>query len=109
MARVQVINQTTLNTDPEPTDWTLWFQWCRYLYDDGAMQHGYVSSGSDRNLRAGHFKPHGDKLEFRRSRCLRSSWRRQEQRDGETTTAMTLKCQPRSRGLLRKPQPARFS
>ena len=41
MARVQVINQTTLNTDPEPTDWTLWFQWCRYLYDDGAMQHGY--------------------------------------------------------------------
>jgi hypothetical protein len=41
MARVQVINQTTLNTTPEPADWTLWFQWCRYIYDNGGMEYGY--------------------------------------------------------------------
>jgi hypothetical protein len=39
MARVQVINETTLDNDPE--DWTLWFQWCRYFYDGGEMQYGY--------------------------------------------------------------------
>ena len=41
MARVQVINETTLETCPGANDWTLWFQWCRYLYDDGGMQYGY--------------------------------------------------------------------
>lgn len=41
MARVQVINETTLNTNPAPDDWTLWFQWCRYIYDDGHTQFGY--------------------------------------------------------------------
>lgn len=41
MARVQVIKETTLDANPKPTDWTLWFQWCRYFYDDGQMQHGY--------------------------------------------------------------------
>ena len=39
MARVQVLNQTTI--DDDLTDWTLWFQWCRYLFDDGEMQYGY--------------------------------------------------------------------
>lgn len=41
MARVQVINETTLDANPPPTDWTLWFQWCRYLYDGGEMEYGY--------------------------------------------------------------------
>ncbi len=40
MARVQVLAETSLdNSNSE--EWTLWFQWCRYLYDDGGMQHGY--------------------------------------------------------------------
>ncbi|HXM42962.1 MAG TPA: hypothetical protein VN924_17040 [Bryobacteraceae bacterium] len=42
MARVQVINETTDNTtDPKPVEWTLWFQWCRYFYDDSTMEYGY--------------------------------------------------------------------
>ncbi len=41
MARVHVINETTLDTEAASHEWTLWFQWCRYLYDDGGMQHGY--------------------------------------------------------------------
>ena len=41
MARVQVVNQTTLNTNPNPEDWTLWFQWCRYFYDNGEVDLGY--------------------------------------------------------------------
>ena len=43
MARVQVIKQTSLTPDPGPTDWSLWLQWCRYLYDDdaGSMDYGY--------------------------------------------------------------------
>jgi hypothetical protein len=41
MARVQVVNETTENSDPGPADWTLWFQWCRYFYDDGKMEYGY--------------------------------------------------------------------
>jgi hypothetical protein len=41
LARVQVINETTLDTNPGPNDWTLWYQWCRYLYDDGGMDYGY--------------------------------------------------------------------
>jgi hypothetical protein len=41
MARVHVINETTLDTEAASSDWTFWFQWCRYLYDDGGMQHGY--------------------------------------------------------------------
>ena len=41
MARVQVVNETTLDETPAADQWTLWFQWCRYLYDDGGLQHGY--------------------------------------------------------------------
>lgn len=41
MARVQVINEVTLETNPQADEWTLWFQWCRYLYDDGGMEYGY--------------------------------------------------------------------
>jgi len=38
MARVQVVNQTP----KEPVgDWQLRLQWCRYMYDDGNMEHGY--------------------------------------------------------------------
>lgn len=40
MARVQVINETTLDNS-DPNAWRLWFQWCRYLYDDGGMEYGY--------------------------------------------------------------------
>jgi hypothetical protein len=41
MARVQVINETTLDDSSGPNEWTFWFQWCRYFYDDGDMEHGY--------------------------------------------------------------------
>ncbi len=41
MARVQVINETTLNDAPAADEWTLWFQWCRYLYDAGDSEYGY--------------------------------------------------------------------
>lgn len=41
MARVHVIHETTLDSDVPPDEWTLWFQWCRYLFDDGEMQYGY--------------------------------------------------------------------
>jgi len=41
MARVQVLEETTTTNDADSDDWTLWFQWCRYLYDDGEIQHGY--------------------------------------------------------------------
>lgn len=40
MARVQVLNETTLR-DGDPSDWTLWFQWCRYLHDNGEVEYGY--------------------------------------------------------------------
>jgi hypothetical protein len=40
MARVQVLNETCFD-DSDPKESTLWFQWCRYLYDDGTIQHGY--------------------------------------------------------------------
>ena len=40
MARVQVLNETTLD-DSDPSAWTLRFQWCRYLYDDGGLEYGY--------------------------------------------------------------------
>ncbi len=38
MARVQVINTVTTM---DKTDWHVSLQWCRYLYDDGTMEHGY--------------------------------------------------------------------
>lgn len=41
LARVQVLNETTTLHDSAKTDVTLWFQWCRYLYDDGQIQYGY--------------------------------------------------------------------
>lgn len=40
MARVQVLKETAL-PESDPDEWRLWFQWCRYLYDDGQIQHGY--------------------------------------------------------------------
>lgn len=40
MARVQVLEETTI--DPHDPGWTLWFQWCRYLYDgDDVPENGY--------------------------------------------------------------------
>ena len=38
MARVQVVNCTDLGDRSETH---IEIQWCRYLYDDGTMQHGY--------------------------------------------------------------------
>lgn len=40
MARVHVIHEASLDS-ADPSEWTLWFQWCRYLYDDGTINHGY--------------------------------------------------------------------
>jgi hypothetical protein len=40
MTRVQVLNETSW-TESAQTGATLWFQWCRYLYDDGQVQYGY--------------------------------------------------------------------
>ena len=34
MARVQIINEIS-------NEHRLCLQWCRYFYDDGAMEHGY--------------------------------------------------------------------
>jgi hypothetical protein len=41
MARVQVLRQTTL--DEDLNDYTLWLQWCMYVYDEEEAdpQHGY--------------------------------------------------------------------
>lgn len=36
--RVQVINEVKSGEEGE---YRLCFQWCRYLYDDGGMEHGY--------------------------------------------------------------------
>lgn len=41
MARVQVINEATIHPNRGPEDWSLWIQWCRYIYDDGGTQMGY--------------------------------------------------------------------
>jgi hypothetical protein len=42
MARVYVLNQTSLDEPTTLDQWTLWFQWCRYLYDgDREPQYGY--------------------------------------------------------------------
>jgi hypothetical protein len=40
MARVQVINEVP-RREQKPKEWVLHLQWCRYLYDDGNMEHGY--------------------------------------------------------------------
>ena len=40
MTRVQVLNETSGSGAVQP-DLTLWFQWCRFLYDDGRIQYGY--------------------------------------------------------------------
>lgn len=40
MARVQVLNETALR-DPAQSGTTLFFQWCRYIHDDGQVEHGY--------------------------------------------------------------------
>jgi hypothetical protein len=37
--RVQVLNETTLDAPAE--EYRLFYQWGRYLYDDGTLQHGY--------------------------------------------------------------------
>jgi hypothetical protein len=36
------MQETSLDESPAPTQSTLWFQWCRYLYDNGEEpQYGY--------------------------------------------------------------------
>ncbi|MBC7807373.1 MAG: hypothetical protein H7145_14635 [Akkermansiaceae bacterium] len=40
MARVQILNETTIYPI-DPSAWRLWFQWCRYIYDDNTIQYGY--------------------------------------------------------------------
>lgn len=40
MARVQIVNEVQKDK-PKPGKWVLCLQWCRYLYDDGNMEHGY--------------------------------------------------------------------
>jgi len=37
--RVQVLNQVTNNT--LPNSWSLWLQYCRYIYDNGTLEMGY--------------------------------------------------------------------
>lgn len=39
MARVQVINEVCDNAPLE--QWSLCFQFCRYIYDNGEMEEGY--------------------------------------------------------------------
>ena len=39
MARVQVIHE--VGEDFGEEGWTLWFQWCLYVYDDGNSENGY--------------------------------------------------------------------
>lgn len=40
-ARVQVLKNVQTG-DPQVThEWELCFQWCRYFYDDGGVEHGY--------------------------------------------------------------------
>jgi hypothetical protein len=41
MARVQVINEVTIDENAPPGEFSLWFQWCRYFFDDGHLEHGY--------------------------------------------------------------------
>lgn len=42
MARVNVLQETSLNETPDLTQWTIWFQWCRYIYDDNQdPEYGY--------------------------------------------------------------------
>ncbi|MBN2468540.1 MAG: hypothetical protein JXD19_10355 [Deltaproteobacteria bacterium] len=38
-ARVQVIKETC--TDYAKDQWNLYFQWCKYMYDDGTDENGY--------------------------------------------------------------------
>jgi len=40
MARVLVLNETGVDDTPDLSQWTLWFQWCRYMYDEG-QEPGY--------------------------------------------------------------------
>ena len=40
MARVQVLNEVGEDFG-DPDGWTLWLQWCLYVYDDGESQNGY--------------------------------------------------------------------
>jgi len=42
-ARVQVIHEARLPGDKEreKDQWTLAFQWCLYVYDDGTSENGY--------------------------------------------------------------------
>lgn len=82
MARVQVINEVTADTDAKPDEWTLWFQWCRYFYDDGDMQHGYrfiwkrpQSDGGSLQAARGQARiPSVDKLEKLVAKAKASGW-----------------------------------
>lgn len=38
-ARVQIINEVTDGAAAE--HWSLCYQWCRYIYDDGRMEMGF--------------------------------------------------------------------
>jgi hypothetical protein len=38
-SRVQVIHETRRRF--ADTGWTLCFQWCQYVYDNGTSEHGY--------------------------------------------------------------------
>ena len=40
MARVQIVNEVQKD-NPKSGHWVLCLQWCRYMYDDGNMEHGY--------------------------------------------------------------------
>jgi hypothetical protein len=40
MVRIQVLNETSWH-DSVQIDSALWFQWCRYIHDDGQIQYGY--------------------------------------------------------------------
>lgn len=53
MARVQVINEICDGSSLDK--WSLCFQFCRYIYDDGNMEEGYRfiwRTPEDRNLQA---------------------------------------------------------
>lgn len=52
MARVEIIREVT---NDEPGDWQLFFQWCRYHYDDGRdpeMGYRFIWRRPDGSLQA---------------------------------------------------------
>ncbi len=53
MARVQVLNEITDEREKN-RGYSLWFQWCRYIYDDGTLEYGYrfIWRRPDKSLQA---------------------------------------------------------